>query len=74
MLAIPQTDSIGGTDTLAFDDLKKIVNEKFSTVNTITTENDLLQYFDNAKYRMGSHMLFVKKRDDVFERLFTAFT
>ena len=74
MFAIPQTDSLGGTDTLAFDDLKKIVNEKFSTVNTITTENDLLQYFDNAKYRMGSHMLFVKKRDDVFERLFTAFT
>ena len=74
MFAIPQTDSIGGTDTLEFDDLKKIVNEKFATVNTITTENDLVQYFDNAKYRMGSHMLFVKKRDDVFERLFTAFT
>ena len=74
MFAIPQTDSMGGSNTLAFDDLKKIVNEKFSTINTITTENDLLQYFDNAKYRMGSHMLFVKKRDDVFERLFTAFT
>lgn len=74
MFAIPQTDSMGGSNTLAFDDLKKIVNEKFSTINTITTENDLLQYFDNAKYRMGSHILFVKKRDDVFERLFTAFT
>lgn len=74
MFAIPQTDSFGGTDTLEFEDLKKIVHEKFSTVNTITTENDLVQYFDNAKYRMGSHMLFVKKRDDVFERLFTAFT
>lgn len=70
---VPQTASIGGVDTLSLSALKNLVNEKFSTINTVTTENDLVLYFNNTKYRTGTDVLFLKKRDDVFERLFTSY-
>lgn len=73
MICLPQGPSQGGNDTLTLDKLKNIVNEKFSTINTITTENDLILYFNNTVYRTGTDVLFLKKRDDVFERLFTSF-
>lgn len=73
MICIPQTASIGGVDVLSLSALKNLVNEKFSTINTITTENDLILYFNNTKYRTGTDVLFLKKRDDVFERLFTSY-
>lgn len=74
MFARPIGESFGGLDKLSLDQLKALVIERFSTVNSYTTENDLQLFFDsfNAKYK--SNILFVKKRDDVMERLFTSYS
>ena len=45
----------------------------FSTVGSYTNENDLQLYFDNFNRNFNSDILFLKKRDDIFERLFSAF-
>lgn len=74
MYAIPQTESRGGMDDLAFDELKSIVCEKYATIDTITTESDLYLKFANSKYKTGLDIIFRKKRDDAFLRLFSAFT
>lgn len=73
LFAVPQTACTGGINTLSFNDLKNIVTEKFATINSITTETDLKLYFNNTQYTTGTQVLFNKKRDDVFERLFTAY-
>lgn len=74
MYAIPQTESIGGRDDLTFDELQSLVCEKYATINTITTESDLYVNFANSKYKTGLDIIFRKKRDDAFLRLFSAFT
>ena len=73
IFAIPQSDSVGGSDYLDIEELRSIVVEKFSTVDSYTNENDLQVYFTNFKYRYGNEILFIKKRDDAFERLFSSF-
>ena len=74
MYAIPQTESRGGLNDLEFEELKSIVCEKYATINTITTESDLYLSFANSNYKTGLDIIFRKKRDDVFLRLFSAFT
>lgn len=74
VFAIPQSDSRNGRDSLTLEALKNIVIEKFSTVDSYTNENDLQLYFANFKYRTNIDVLFLKTRDDVFERLFSSFT
>lgn len=74
MYAIPQTESEHGIDDLEFDGLKSLVCEKYATINTITTESDLYYSFANSKYKTGLDIIFRKKRDDAFLRLFSAFT
>lgn len=73
MFAIPQSDSIGGTSGPSLDEIRDIVHERRSTLATYTTENDLQLYFNNLKHRYGTDILFIKKRDDIFERLFSSF-
>lgn len=73
MFAIVQSESSNGEDSLTLDDLREIIVEKFSTVDSYTNENDLQMYFSNFKYKYGNEILFIKRRDDAFERLFSAF-
>lgn len=74
VFAIPQSASTGGTDVATLEELKRIVIEKFSTVESYTNENDLQMYFSNIKDQFNADILFIKKRDDLFERLFTSFS
>lgn len=65
--------SVGGKETLSLEGLRQLTVEGFSTANSITTEHDLQLYFNNYKYRYDNEVMFVKKRNDAVELLFSAF-
>ena len=72
--AKPMTSSSGGADQLSLTALQSLTVEGYRTANALTTENDLSEYFSNYKYRYGnSDVMFIKKRDDIFERIFSGF-
>lgn len=72
--AKPIGASSNGTDQAGIESLQALAVEGYRTANALTTENDLTQYFNNYKYRYGnSDVLFMKRRDDVFERIYTAY-
>lgn len=72
--AKPIGSAANGDDNLGIDSLQALAVEGYRTALALTTENDLLQYFNNYKYRYGNFdVLFVKRRDDVYERIYTAF-
>lgn len=63
--------SAGGTDVLDITSVKQKVVDQFSVRHNIITESDLNKFFnDNDK---ESEILFVKRRDDIFKRIFSAF-
>ena len=65
------TSSSGGKAQNDLEALQALTVEAYRTVNALTTENDLNSYFSNYKYRYGdSTVLPIKKRDDVYERLY----
>lgn len=74
MFAYPQTGAYFGKDKLTLEELRRMVIEKFSTVESYTTENDLELYFSNFDTKENGNIKFIKKRDDVFMRLFAAFS
>ena len=74
IFAIPQSESIEGMDYLTLEELRSVVLENYSTIGSFTNENDLQIYFSKYKDKYKNEILFIKKRDDVFERLFSAFT
>lgn len=65
--------SEGGKDREDIDALQAITTEAYSTATELSTESDLRIFFYNAKYRAGSEIFFTKRRDDVHERIFSAF-
>lgn len=72
--AKPMTSSSGGADKLSIEALQALTIQGFRTANALTTESDLAEYFSNYKYLYGnSEILFIKKRDDIFERVYSAF-
>lgn len=72
--AKPLGGSLGGMNQGDLDALQNITVENYRTATAITTENDLQEFFNNYKYYYGnSDMLFIKKRNDIFERIFSAF-
>lgn len=73
MYAIPQSDCVGGTSGSTLEEIRDLVHERRSTLSVYTNENDLQMYFNNLKHRYGTDILFIKKRDDIFERLFSSF-
>lgn len=73
LYGIPQTESTGGKDKLSLEELRSIIIERSSTSGAYNVENDLQLYFSNYTQRDKNQVLFVKKRDDVLERLFSAF-
>lgn len=68
-----QGSSIGGTDMPSQDDFRNDVIAAYATNKTITTENDLQIYFDSVMTDTRNKVIFQKKRDDVFERLYAAY-
>lgn len=71
--AKPMGSSTGAKNAITKDALKDLTVEGFSTANALTTTPDLEVYFNNFKNRYRSEVLFMKKRDDAVERLFSAF-
>lgn len=72
--AMPVGASQGGRDQQGVEVLKALSVEGYRTALALTTESDLQQFFNNYKYRFGnSDILFIKKRDDVYERVYSAF-
>jgi len=73
LLAIPQTPSTGGRSKPTLEQLKRINTDNFATVTSYTTEADLMRHFNSFEYKYNQHVIFIKKRDDVMYRLFSAF-
>lgn len=73
MFALSQGAAMFGRDKRTLEELRNIVIEKFSTVASYTNENDLQLYFSGFKTEENVDVMFIKKRDDVFARLFSAF-
>ncbi|MDE7089207.1 MAG: hypothetical protein K2O54_03725, partial [Prevotella sp.] len=67
------SDSSGGTDKMDLEALQALTVESYSTATELSTESDIMTYFYNYKYRYGNEMLVIKRRDDITERLFSAF-
>lgn len=74
LLSIIQTRSFNGMDMPTLDEIKQLYLEKMITMDSYTTENDLQIYFNKIRTTLGNDINFVKKRDDIFERLFCAFS
>lgn len=73
IMAQPISASIGGDDQYTLDELQALTVEGMRTSNALTTTPDLNSYFLNLKYHYGNEIKFVAKRDDVSERIYTAF-
>ena len=74
MSAKPYSKSDGGMDRMEMEALQALTVEAYRTATALTTDNDLQEYFNNFKYRYGnSEIKFIKLRDDVRERIFSAF-
>lgn len=59
-----------GADQMTLEALQAFTVEGFSTATALTTEPDLEIHFRNYKYRYLGDISWIKKRDDVFERLY----
>ena len=68
-----QGSSLGGVDFPSQEDFRNDVITAYATNKTITTENDLQVYFDSVMTDTRNKVIFQKKRDDVFERLYAAY-
>lgn len=71
MMAHATSNSTGGRDRLSYEEIKSRVSIKASTCNIIATELDLNKHFNAIED--CSDVLFVKKRDDILDRLYGAF-
>lgn len=74
MLALIQTACTGGCDAPTLDEIRELYLIKMRTVDSYTTENDLQIYFNEVRKKLGNEVKFIKKRDDVAYRLFSAFS
>lgn len=73
LLAIPQTPATGGKSRPTLDQLKAINTDNYATVTSYTTEADLNRHFKSFEYNYNQRVLFIKKRDDIVDRLYCAF-
>ena len=74
ILGIASGSATGGADQAITEEFRRKVLKAYATNETITTEKDLQLYFDDiADDINGVNILFKKKRDDVFIRLFGAY-
>lgn len=69
----PTSDSAGASAKMSLEALQALTVESYSNATEISSENDLYNYFMNFKYRYGNEIKVIKRRDDITERLFSAF-
>jgi hypothetical protein len=74
IIAITQSASTAGKDRPSLLDLRDSVADSFATVDSYTTEADLQRHFNSFDIVNGTKVTFIKKRDDIFDRLYTAFS
>ena len=68
-------DSGGGRDSYSLEDIRIMTDERQITVNSITTDNDLDQYFKTHYTPMyNTYAKTIKIRDDVVDRIFSIYT
>lgn len=65
--------SIGGYSYPSIDDFKSDVIAAYATNKTFTTDSDLQYMFDSVAMNSRNRIIFSKRRDDVFERLYGAY-
>lgn len=65
--------SIGGLSMPSLDDFKQNVIAAYATNKTYTTDSDLQVMFDKTARTTRNRIIFSKKRDDCFERMYNAF-
>lgn len=68
-----ESGSNGGKDPIGIEGLRDLTVEGFTTAMSLNNENDLQVYFNNYKHRHDNEVLFIKKRNDAVELLFSAF-
>lgn len=76
MLITPITESSGGSNKLSFTKIKENLIKKYLSRNNIITDFDLDNFFNeiNLREKMNdSFIKFIKKRNDVIKRLYSAF-
>ena len=74
IIAIPQSASTSGKDRPNLLDLRDRTADLFATVDSYTTESDLQRHFNTFDIINDTKVTFIKKRDDIFDRLYTAFS
>lgn len=64
-----------GSDRMTIDELQNETVKSYSTIKSFTTPNDLILYFNDVMHKANdkTRILFMKKRDDAYERLYNAF-
>ena len=65
--------AVNGKDVLSLDELKNEAIKARSTMKVFNTSNDLNLFFDQYTAYRDTQILFMKKRDDAFERLYSAY-
>ena len=74
MYATTIGSSTEGRDMKTLEDLRDAIIERDSTSGAYNTETDLETYFNNATNALtGVFLKFIKRRDDLVERLFSCF-
>lgn len=67
--------SENGSDRMTIDELQNETVKSYSTIKSFTTPNDLNLYFNDVMHKANdkTRILFMKKRDDAYERLYSSF-
>jgi hypothetical protein len=74
VIAITESASTSGKDIPNLLELRDRVADCFATVNSYTTESDLQRHFNSFDLLNDVRVSFIKKRDDIFDRLYTAYS
>ena len=74
VIAITESASTTGADVPDLLELRDRVADCFATVDSYTTESDLQRHFNSFDITNDVRVHFIKKRDDIFDRLYTAFS
>ena len=70
---LPNSDSVGGLDEQSLEEIQKNTCIEFSTRKNLITDQDLNIFF-NESTTTDNKLVFIKKRDDVLQRLYCAFS
>ena len=74
VIAITESASTAGKDIPDLIELRDRVADCFATVDSYTTESDLQRHFNSFDILNDVRVNFIKKREDIFDRLYTAFS